>query len=296
MRVVHRGYATDEQRRRRQTEDHRRSASGNLKIIGNEALQNLNGLSPLDEVNGDLGVYLNSALIDIDGLSGLATVTGALSISNNGLLTSVDGLSGLLSLGGSLNIQTNSQLSTLGGLFISHDCSALSFMGAAMNINDNTSLPTCEAQNLIDYMDCSWAGDTQISGNDDAGVCPSTGACCTIGDLLGPVCSYGSSDDCDDTFYDGLTCDDPTVPCGSAHLGACCVASSCRVETHSDCSEVHWGTYVGDGAVCDGFDCSDWGSCCGGSEGGWPVTREACENGGGVFQAGTSWLIACGPW
>ena len=91
-------------------------ARHNLEISNNNSLTNLDGLSNLVSVrDGDLVIRDNDALTNIDGLSKLALVGQVLRIINNDALTNIDGLSSLEAIAG-LVIQDNNLLANLDGL------------------------------------------------------------------------------------------------------------------------------------------------------------------------------------
>jgi hypothetical protein len=53
------------------------SVVGDLRILGNGILANVNGLSALTSVDGYLGIMNNVTLANLDGLSNLTSVVGA---------------------------------------------------------------------------------------------------------------------------------------------------------------------------------------------------------------------------
>ena len=84
--------------------------SGDLSIVGNEALLNLSGLFALERVQGNFQIDENAALSTLHGLQNLRTVTGMLSISKNDALTHLYGIDGVTSIG-NLTITFNDTLS-----------------------------------------------------------------------------------------------------------------------------------------------------------------------------------------
>jgi len=93
-----------------------REVRGDLRIVLNDALASLDGLSNVTSIGGDLGIDGNDALASLDGLSSLTSVRGYVEISRNGALTSLDGLSSLTSVGSNLGIAGNDALTNLNGL------------------------------------------------------------------------------------------------------------------------------------------------------------------------------------
>ena len=113
-----------------------RHVRGNwFEIIDNDALLTLNSLASLETVTGSLIIGGNDALENIDGLSSLSLVgiesIYNLEISQNTALTNLDGLSSLTELEGGLLITLNDSLSSLGGL------SSLTRVGAIMLVAAN---------------------------------------------------------------------------------------------------------------------------------------------------------------
>ena len=87
---------------------------GDLRISGNDALTNLDGLSRLTSVVGYATIG-NNALTHLNGLSSLSSVgtgwqEGGLSIRENGLLTNLSGLSNLTYVAGTTFIVFNPSL------------------------------------------------------------------------------------------------------------------------------------------------------------------------------------------
>ena len=112
---------------------------GDINIINNTALENINALSGLtfarrlliqnnpDLVNLDglenlnrpliiLRIEDNGSLQNIDGLSGITAVSNQLKISNNAQLLHVNGLSGVTTVNNELTISNNAQLQQIDGL------------------------------------------------------------------------------------------------------------------------------------------------------------------------------------
>jgi hypothetical protein len=149
---------------------------GDVVLAGNEALARLVGLRNVASVggnfsisvydDGEVGPLYNAALTDLSGLDRLASVGGRLSVGSNPALRTVDGLGSLVSVG-ELRFAENDELSSLRAL------AALQTIQAGFYIRYNESLATCEADWLRDSVGTTnIGGPVDISGNDDAGVCP----------------------------------------------------------------------------------------------------------------------------
>jgi hypothetical protein len=113
------------------------SLKNHLDISGNASITSLFGLDNLISVgneyigtdpekqnlSGNLSVIDNSALLNLDGLNNLATIGGDLNISGNSLLRNIDGLVNLTVVGlnqwinGNLNVYSNPALNHFCGLY-----------------------------------------------------------------------------------------------------------------------------------------------------------------------------------
>lgn len=93
-----------------------RYIGGDLNIINNPLLQNLDGLQNLSSVDGYLNIFKNDNIKNLDALSGLSQVNGNLWIIRNQNLTSISGLINLASIKGSLDVSFNPRLSSFEGL------------------------------------------------------------------------------------------------------------------------------------------------------------------------------------
>ena len=152
---------------------------GQLSIGNNAVLASLNGLGGLTSVQEDVYLMGNEALAELDGLGALESIGRSLSVGAaragccepagpppGTALTSLHGLSALRSIGGDLILSSNAALRTLDGI------ASLTDLAGDLSVMDNSALPTCEATALADRLVAQgWAGQTAISGNDDAGGC-----------------------------------------------------------------------------------------------------------------------------
>jgi hypothetical protein len=143
-------------------------------------LTSLDGLNSVVSVRG-ITLLGNGALTNVDGLSGITAVDGDIIIDDNGALANLDGLSRITSVGGDLAIGYagemyagpigNSALTNLDGL------NGLTTIDGDLGIAENTSLPTCEATNLLCQL-IAFDGSVYISDNladsctDDPTGCP----------------------------------------------------------------------------------------------------------------------------
>lgn len=186
--------------------------NGDLILRDNPALIHLSGPVPLAFIGGSLVIHRNPALIDLVGLPALRS-TGALSIRENGALRSVAGMAKLATVYGSVEILGNPALkkatslislrSVSGGLslmmngaiaevsfpaleMVDGDIAlsynpiladmtfpALAMLGGDLHIEENQSLPACQAEELRDRLtdEFGWEGLAVIQGNDPSGTC-----------------------------------------------------------------------------------------------------------------------------
>lgn len=182
---------------------------GGLYVYDNESLESLAGLPGIDEVTGDvefyynpvladlsalqletiggdLIIYDNDALVDLAGLENLTTIGGEGSFGGNELFADLSALSNLESIGLEFYIYENPSLVEISGLtslttvgdlaiwsnpvLVSLDgLAAITTVGDAYVYN-NVTLPTCEAEWLIDNI-TTISGSTDTTGNDDSGTC-----------------------------------------------------------------------------------------------------------------------------
>ena len=143
-------------------------------VIANTTLTNLEGLQCLTWIGGCLEVYDNPMLESLAGLCGVSSVGQQLVIHNNDSLTSLYGLNNVAAVcaisdseSGGIQIHHNDTLGDVSALFGLTD-----FACDHLYVEDNTQLPTCEAENLRDHLlTTGWDGTAHIDGNDDEGTC-----------------------------------------------------------------------------------------------------------------------------
>jgi len=97
--------------------------TGNLSLIHNHILENIDALNNLISIDGTLYISYNYGLIDLRGLENTISIDGALYVRFNNGLTSLEGIDNIVS-------------STIGPLYI----------------NNNPLLTTCEVQSVCDYL------------------------------------------------------------------------------------------------------------------------------------------------
>jgi hypothetical protein len=156
----------------------------NLSIDGNNMLTDLTGLEGLTSIGGFLGITGNPSLINLTGLDSLTYIGGHLFIEFNGALTSVMGLNNLTSIGSLFQLYGNDALISLtelqalnfigGSLHIYYNNSLLDLTGldnvnsssiAALYIMNNSSLSSCEAQCICDFLANPQHGNCEIIQN-----------------------------------------------------------------------------------------------------------------------------------
>jgi hypothetical protein len=108
------------------------------------------------------GDVLATDALQLDALAGISSIDGSLAI--RGDVGSLAPLSALTHVDDDLAIR-DTALTSLTGL------ESLVDVGGSVAITDNASLPTCAAQALLAQLGVAEA-DAEISGNDDAAVCP----------------------------------------------------------------------------------------------------------------------------
>ena len=144
-----------------------------LKISENMALQNIHGLESLTSVGGALSIWGNPLITNLDALENLLSIGAGdhnaknLEINYNTGLVNIDGLQNITQVFGNLQIVGNPILESLAGV------TGLTEVGLDYVVMNNTSLPTCESENLIAFLESQngIGGDTLSSGNNDLGVC-----------------------------------------------------------------------------------------------------------------------------
>ena len=116
---------------------------GNVKIIGTDSINNLNGLSVLTSIGGYLHILdWFPDLTQLTGLNSLTSIGGDLWI-NSTYLTSLTGLDALTSIGGNLYIYNSNSLTNLSGI------SSLTSIGGGMNVTSNWSLQSLTGLNAL---------------------------------------------------------------------------------------------------------------------------------------------------
>jgi len=106
----------------------------------------LEGLECLEMVGGQVYIGETNLLFDLTGLDGLHTVQGEFEIGSNAGLQSLAGADALSSVGW-LSIYANANLGSITGLH------ALVSISGGVGVQDNPSLPTCDAIALIDALE-----------------------------------------------------------------------------------------------------------------------------------------------
>jgi hypothetical protein len=135
---------------------------GGLYIRANSDLVGFD-LPVLASVGSDVSLSGLWSLTDLDGLSGLESIGGSLTITGSEVLSSLDGLAALESIGENLSIRDNTGLTSISAL-------AGINVGGDVTITNNTTLPTCAAEELVASL-VGFDGAVEITGNDDTGVC-----------------------------------------------------------------------------------------------------------------------------
>lgn len=88
---------------------------GNLTLLGNGRLENVDGLAGLEGTAGNIQFLNMGSLTNIDGFSGLTAINGTLSILLARNLTNLDGLSGIATAS-TISISNNEKLASCTGL------------------------------------------------------------------------------------------------------------------------------------------------------------------------------------
>jgi len=129
--------------------DNLTSVGGNLTIIDNSVLPNLDGFSVLNTIGGDLEITGNNALVNAFGTyPHNITVGGSLRIKLNNSLGFIEGLTFLPSLGGDLEISGNASLSNI------QELENIGSVGGKILISNNSVLP------FISFSDLTVVGDS----------------------------------------------------------------------------------------------------------------------------------------
>jgi hypothetical protein len=152
------------------------SLAGDL-LLGTQA--HVDGLQGVEAIDGSLAIDGSGDVESLAALASLTRVEGDLVLEASGSLSNLEGLAGLAHIGGTLRLTGNTVLTSLRAL------TTLQTVGA-ISITENASLPSCEAQWLVDHItdtlggsigqlqpDASLEpGSVILSGNDGAGTCP----------------------------------------------------------------------------------------------------------------------------
>ena len=122
-------------------------SSGQLYIINNSSLQNLNALANLQEVSSDIRILENPLLTSIEGLHNISIRTSGLriSIEDNPSLSNILGLEGII-VARSLNISNNDLLTNLNGI------NNLTELTGGLGIIQNQNLINLEGLNNLIYV------------------------------------------------------------------------------------------------------------------------------------------------
>lgn len=130
------------------------STIGDVVIVSNENLQNINGLSQLTYIyssGGTIGIIHNAALTNLDGFSSLSSSIHSIRIFNNENLINIDGLENIsftIDIDPpstyDIEIYDNPQLSSCA---IESVCNALQIEGTTSNIHDNGL--TCNSREAV---------------------------------------------------------------------------------------------------------------------------------------------------
>ncbi|MEM1143990.1 MAG: thrombospondin type 3 repeat-containing protein [Pseudomonadota bacterium] len=120
-----------------------RVVTGNLRVLNNSSITNLDGLRDLNHVDGALSLVRNTALSNIDGLGAINSVGAGVFFDQNPGLTNVDALSGLTSVGGDLWFALNPALTNLDGL------SGITIVNSLLRIVGNDALTQIDGLSAI---------------------------------------------------------------------------------------------------------------------------------------------------
>lgn len=132
------------------------SVSGNLEVYYT-ALENLDGLECLEQIDGNLLINLNTSLTSLEGLMNVTSVGEGLEIRGNYILPDLEGLNNIETVGGYLYIELNSVLTDISGL------SSLTSVGTDFTIQYNPVLCDSLAEELRDQV--TIGGTVTIASN-----------------------------------------------------------------------------------------------------------------------------------
>ncbi len=143
------------------------AVGGDLRIEHNDNLTSLQGLDSLMEVEGNFYISDNNSLWDLNHLTTLIDIGGSLVISANDSLESLEGSDSLLFIGDDLRVTLNQELQDIEGLD-----KLLNLDGDLLEISNNITFPTCEADDLITrILATGFTGIIDTHGNDDTATC-----------------------------------------------------------------------------------------------------------------------------
>ena len=121
--------------------------------VSQTGIQSLDELQQLSRVPGDLVIVENAKLLDIEGLAGITEVGGALDIADNDLLTSLEPLAGITTVPGGIRV-TGAAITSLAGL---HN---LTTIGSHLTVSF-TGIPSLAGLGKLTNV----AGELVIEGN-----------------------------------------------------------------------------------------------------------------------------------
>ncbi len=142
--------------------------SGDFKCGASTVFRSLHGLGALTRIGGDLAIGCNPDLVSVAALGHLTSVGGSVHIVSTAL-TTLAGLGALQSIGApvyagmplSLEIAFNNELADIDALL-----TTTSFGPGGLDIERNTALPTCAANNLAAHFEeLGWSGPSTIEEN-----------------------------------------------------------------------------------------------------------------------------------
>lgn len=131
---------------------------GDLTISTIDSLFDLNGLQNITNVHGNLNIYNNSSIIDLSGLESLSRVDGSFTIQDNDNLIDFNGLNYLDSIGGGMYIMGN-----VDSLFSFNGFSALKYIGGELRVQWNAHLRNFNGLDSLSYV----GNSLSISGNSE---------------------------------------------------------------------------------------------------------------------------------
>ena len=115
---------------------------GDLRILGNDNLTDIDGLNNLAHISAFLAIY-GTSLKNISGLNSLSSLGGSVEIGNNNSLINIDGLNNLSSMEISFRLENNDSLVNINGL------SNLAEIKRVLSISYNEKLTNLEGFNNL---------------------------------------------------------------------------------------------------------------------------------------------------